>query len=77
MPTMMASLGLDKLTADEQAQLLLELQEKLARERSAPGPLTDSQRAELKRRLEDIEANPDDWIPWDEVRAEVKRRYPV
>ena len=79
MPTMMATLGLEKLTADQKRQLAGELERDLAEE-SPPSPLspsglTEAQRAELRRRLEDIEQNPDDWIPWDDVRAEVQRRY--
>lgn len=79
MPTMMASLGLDKLTADQKRSLADELERDLALETPpspfSPSGLTEAQRAELHRRLEDIEQHPDDWVPWDEVRAEVQRRY--
>jgi putative addiction module component (TIGR02574 family) len=37
-------------------------------------PLTDVQRQELERRLADHEANPDDVIPWEEVRADALAR---
>lgn len=79
MPTMMAALGLDKLTADQKRQLAGELECDLANEAPplpfAPSGLTETQRAELHRRLEDIEQHPDDWVPWDVVRTEVQRRY--
>jgi putative addiction module component (TIGR02574 family) len=37
-------------------------------------PLTEAQRVELERRLADDEANPDDVISWDVVRAEALAR---
>lgn len=33
--------------------------------------LTELQRQELIRRIEDDDANPDDVIPWKQVRAEI------
>jgi len=79
MPTMMAALGLDKLTAEQKRQLASELERDLAEEGAplpfSPSGLTEAQRAELHHRLEDIEQHPDDWVPWNEVRAEVQRRY--
>ena len=37
-------------------------------------PLTEAQRVELERRLADDEANPDDVVSWDVVRAEALAR---
>jgi putative addiction module component (TIGR02574 family) len=37
-------------------------------------PLTDEQRAELDRRLEDAERNPDSGRSWEEVEAAVRAR---
>lgn len=36
---------------------------------SAAVPLTDAQRAELQKRIEDDDAHPDDVMPWDRVKA--------
>ena len=36
--------------------------------------LTDSQKQELDRRIDDYEANPDNVLTWEEVRASVKAR---
>lgn len=36
--------------------------------------LTDAQRAELDRRLEEYEKNPDAGSPWPEVRARILKR---
>lgn len=35
-------------------------------------PVTDAQRAELRRRVAEHEANPDSARPWSEVRAEIE-----
>ena len=35
--------------------------------------VSDAQRAELRRRLADHEANPDEARPWAEVRAELEQ----
>lgn len=37
--------------------------------RNAVPPLTDAQKAELDRRLADHLENPDDVVPWSEVKA--------
>lgn len=36
--------------------------------------LTSEQRAELERRLTDLESNPDDTIPWEDVEARLRKR---
>jgi len=36
-------------------------------------PLTDAERQELDRRLEAYAQNPDEGIPWDELREKVRR----
>jgi putative addiction module component (TIGR02574 family) len=36
--------------------------------------LTEAQKQELDRRIADMEANPDDCIPWEEVYAQSMRR---
>ena len=41
---------------------------------SAALPLTDAQRAELDRRLADHETNPDDVVPWEELRGSITER---
>ena len=37
--------------------------------------LTEAQRQELQRRLEDHAANPDDVVPWEQVKADALARY--
>jgi putative addiction module component (TIGR02574 family) len=36
--------------------------------------LTDTQKQELDRRIDDYEANPDNVLTWEEVKASVKAR---
>ena len=36
-------------------------------------PLTDAQRQELDRRLEMYAQNPDEGIPWDELKEKVRK----
>ena len=36
--------------------------------------LSDAQRAELDRRLEEYEKNPDEGLPWPEVKARILKR---
>jgi putative addiction module component (TIGR02574 family) len=40
-----------------------------------PPLLTEAQREELQRRLEDHEANPDDVVPWEQIKAEALARF--
>ena len=41
---------------------------------SLPFPLSEAQRRELIRRIADDDANPDDVIPWEEVKAKARAR---
>ena len=60
------------LTPAERLQLAQDLWDSVD---SAAGidvlPLTEEQRAELDRRLADLESNPSDGSPWSEVRKRV------
>jgi len=39
------------------------------------GDLTPEQAAELDRRLADFEKNPHDGIPWEQVEADLNKRF--
>jgi len=41
---------------------------------SAAVRLTDAQRAELQKRIEEDDANPDDVTPWEQVKASTLAR---
>jgi putative addiction module component (TIGR02574 family) len=64
---------LKRFSVDERQAMLQLICESL-NEEEAPFELTDVQRAELDRRLEDIEKHPDDEMPAEEVIASALRR---
>jgi putative addiction module component (TIGR02574 family) len=61
------------LSPAERILLVEELWDRIAAEPNAV-PLTPAQRAELDRRLNGLEKNPDAGRPWSEVRDELLRR---
>ncbi len=68
------SLGIDKLSQAEQLSLVQDLWDHIAT--TGPGPrLSDAQRADLRRRVAEDDANPDDAIPWDQVKAAARARF--
>jgi putative addiction module component (TIGR02574 family) len=73
MPATVESLGIDRLTVDEQLALVHAIWDRIA----AAGTgslLTDAQRQELRRRAAEDDANPDDLVPWERVKAESQLR---
>lgn len=62
------SLGIDRLPVEERLALVEEIWDSIASD-SAAIPLTDAQRAELQRRIEEDDAHPDDLTPWEQVKA--------
>ena len=56
------------MSLDDQLELIEALWADIAIRNAVPGP-TDAQKAEMDRRLADHEANPDDVVPWDEVKS--------
>jgi putative addiction module component (TIGR02574 family) len=59
------------LTPEERLTLLEEIWDSLEPEDVR---LTEAQRAELDRRLDDLERNPDAGIPWEEVLKQIRER---
>jgi len=64
---------INKLTPEQRLRLLEELWESLSRD-PALVPLTEAQRQELDRRLDDLESGDLAGIPWDEVLAQIRGR---
>ena len=62
-----------KLSIAERIQLAEDLWESIPEE-GIDVPLTEAQKAELDRRLEDLERNPDAGEPWEVVRARLYER---
>jgi putative addiction module component (TIGR02574 family) len=68
------SLGIDRLSVEERIALATAIWDSIAAESHSP-LLTEAQRAELERRLADHAANPDDVVPWEQVKAEALARF--
>jgi len=67
------SLGLDEMTLDDQLELVGAIWDRIAATHSGT-LLTPADRAELRRRIADDDADPDGGIPWEEVKADARRR---
>ena len=64
-------LGIDRMTREQRIALALEIWESLGDER--PAGLSDDQRAELARRAAELDGNPGLAVPWEQIRAAVRR----
>jgi putative addiction module component (TIGR02574 family) len=67
------ALDITRLSRDEKLDLLDDLWENLGRDPEAL-PLSDLQRAELDRRLDELEAEGPVGLSWDEVVAQARAR---
>jgi putative addiction module component (TIGR02574 family) len=57
-----------QLSVKEQLELVEALWDGIAKLNAVPAP-TDAQKTELDRRLAEHETNPEDVVPWGEVKA--------
>lgn len=73
MPQILQELGLDRLSADDRRAVAKALWESLDRE-ADDAPLSESQRAELERRLADSLARPDAVTPWEAIKSRALAR---
>ena len=62
------------LDVDEQIELVEAIWDGIVSRDAVPA-LTDEQKAELDRRLADHLANPDDVVPWSEVKAAALAKF--
>jgi putative addiction module component (TIGR02574 family) len=62
------------LSVDDQVRVVQAVQDNLVASAAADGMLTEEQERELERRIADDDANPDDSIPWEIIKAEAKGR---
>ena len=67
------AINLGDLTVEERLQLLEEVWDSLSGTPQSL-PLTDAQREELDRRLDEIDGGDVKGIPWDEVLEQIRRR---
>ncbi len=70
MSASLKSLGIERLSVEDRISLVEEIWDSIAE----ATPLTEAQRLELNRRLEDHEANPNDVVPWEVVKASIAAR---
>lgn len=63
-----------KLSIAERIQLVEDLWDSIAADPSSV-PLTEKQRAELDRRLDDQAQNPEAGEPWEAVRERLYKKY--
>jgi len=71
MKAMSTRIDIHHLTVEERLALLGEIWDSL---RPEDLPLTRDQRAELDRRLDDLETDPNPGIPWDTVLRKIRDR---
>lgn len=69
----LAALGIDRMSVEERIALVNAIWDSIAAD-SHPPLLTETQCSELTRRLEDLEANPEDVVPWHQVQNEARAR---
>jgi len=67
------SLGIDKLNVADQIELIGDIWDGISREIESR-PLSDELKAELDRRIEEADANPDSGVLWDDARREALDR---
>jgi putative addiction module component (TIGR02574 family) len=72
MAVSLKALGIDQLGVEERLTLVEQIWDSIAAD-SAAVPLTPEQRQELERRLAAHAANPDDAVPWSEVRESLSK----
>jgi putative addiction module component (TIGR02574 family) len=69
----MKDLGIDRLSVADRLALVQEIWDSIAADIEQV-PLTESQKAEIDRRLAAHRANPQAAIPWEQVEAEALAR---
>jgi putative addiction module component (TIGR02574 family) len=68
-----SALNIGEMSPEERLRLIEELWDSL---NETPGtvPLTNAQRKELDRRLDDLERSGPEGIPWDQVLQQIRSR---
>jgi putative addiction module component (TIGR02574 family) len=73
MPVSMTDFGIDRLSREERLALVQEIWDSVAAE--GESLLTDAQRRELERRADEDDGDPQDGIPWEDVKAAARERF--
>lgn len=67
-------LGIHRLSIEQRIALAQEILDTVVAEQPT-STLSEAKCLELRRRLADHAANPDDVVPWEEVEAEARTRF--
>jgi putative addiction module component (TIGR02574 family) len=67
------AIDIDRLGPDERLRLIEKLRESLC-EHPEAAPVTAAQRAELDRRLDELDSGKAEAVPWHEVRPRIRGR---
>jgi putative addiction module component (TIGR02574 family) len=71
MSSLMKALGIDRLSVDDRLALVQEIWDSIA---ATPEqvPLTEAEKELLDRRLADLDANPNNVLTWEEIKARIQ-----
>ena len=67
-------LGIDRLSVEDRIALAEAIWDSIPFVAEPPIPLSDAQRQVLRQRLAEARAEPENFIPWDQVQANLKAR---
>ena len=73
MAATMKSLGIDRLSIADRLELVQEIWDSIAASQEEI-PLTETQKQEFDRRIADLDANPNNILTWDEIKAQVREQ---
>jgi putative addiction module component (TIGR02574 family) len=74
MAVSLESLGWDGLSVEEKLELVGRLWDDIVATVPPGGLLSDAQREELRRRVADAQAHPEDYVAWEDALAATLRR---
>jgi putative addiction module component (TIGR02574 family) len=74
MAVSLESFGFDRLSKAEKLELVGRLWDSIVASEPPGGLLTDAQREELRRRVAEAQAHPDDYVTWDEAHTRTMER---
>lgn len=74
MVSTLKALGIDKMTIEERIALATAIWNSLGAEPHS-ALLTETQGQELERRVSDHEANPNDVVAWERIKADALARF--
>ena len=71
MSSLMSALGIDRLSVEDRIALVQEIWDSIA---ATPEqvPLTETEKELLDRRLADLDANPNNVLTWEEIKARIR-----